>query len=83
VQEVIEMAKMSRRCTIYMDPEIHRALRVQSAETGRSISELIDYAVRYQLLEDLEDIQACEDRADEPSISFEEVVKELKRLGKL
>ena len=77
------MPDLNRRCTIYMDEDLHRALRIQSAETGRSISELVDEAVRHQLTEDSDDLEAIGERAAEPVIPFDEVVKELERLGKL
>lgn len=73
----------NRRCTIYLDEDLHRALRIQAAETGRSISQLVDEAVRRQLAEDADDLDAIRARAAEPAIPFDEVVKELKRLGKL
>ena len=72
-----------KRSTIYFDPEIHRALRIKSAETDHSISELVNEAVRNALFEDAEDLEAIQSREDEPVYSFEEVVKELKNSGKL
>ena len=72
-----------KRSTIYFDPEIHRALRIKAAETEHSISDLVNEAVRYTLLEDAEDLEAIRAREDEPLYSFEEVVKELKNSGKL
>ena len=72
-----------KRATVYFDPQIHRALRVKAADTERSISELVNDAVRGSLAEDMEDIAAFEERADEPNLAFEDVLKELKRNGKI
>jgi len=72
-----------KRSTIYFDPGIHRALRLKSAATERSISELVNEAVKSALAEDAEDIETFEVRETEPDYSFDEVVKDMKRRGKL
>jgi hypothetical protein len=72
-----------RRATVYLDPELHRALRVKAAETDQSISELVNAAVRQTLAEDAEDLAAYRGRAKEPSLDFEGVLKDLRRRGKL
>jgi len=72
-----------KRTTIYFDPEIHKALRLKSAVSERSISEMVNDAVRASLAEDAEDLVAFDERADEPTIDFEDFVKKLKRSGKL
>lgn len=68
---------------MYFDPALHRALRVKAAETDRSLSDIVNEAVKLSLLEDAEDLAAFEERAREPSVSFEEVVKDLKRSGSI
>ena len=77
------MATATKRATIYMDAELHRALRLKAAETSLSISEIVNNAVRLALAEDAEDLAAFEKRADEPLVSFEDVLKELKRNGRI
>lgn len=77
------MSDKPKRATIYLDPHLHRALRLKAAETDRSMSELVCEAVRRDLLEDAEDLDAFKDRADEPNLRFEEVVRKLRRDGKL
>lgn len=77
------MDATNRRTTVYFDPELHRALRLKAAESDRSISELVNDAVRELLVEDAEDLEAFEQRADEETLSFEAVVKDLRRSGKL
>lgn len=74
---------MTKRTTIYLEPELHRALRMKSAETSRSVSELINEMVRELLVEDAEDLQAFRDRADEPTITYEELLQDLQAHGKL
>ncbi len=76
------MAKV-KRATIYLDPTLHRALRVKAAETETSVSALVNGAVRQSLGEDAADLAVFEARAREPVLAFEEVLKDLKRRGKL
>ena len=73
----------AKRATIYFDPSLHKALRVKSAQTEYSVSELVNGAVRRSLAEDADDLAAFDDRAREPNLAFEAVVKDLKRRGKL
>ena len=68
---------------MYFDPELHRALRVKAAETERSMSDLVNEAVQLSLVEDAEDLAAFEDRVGEPGLPYEDVVKDLKRRGKI
>lgn len=72
-----------KRTTVYFDPDIHRALRIKAAETERSVSELVNEAVKLVLAEDAEDLTAFEMRISEPVLPFENVVKDLKRRGKI
>jgi hypothetical protein len=72
-----------KRATVYFDPYLHRALRLKAAETDRSISELVNEAVKAALAEDVSDIEAFEVRENEPDYAFEDVVKDLKRRGKI
>ncbi len=73
----------ARRATVYLDPELHRALRVKAAETEQSISDLVNTAVRQALSEDAEDLATFRARAKEPNLDFESVLKDLRRRGKL
>jgi len=77
------MTTLSKRSTIYLDPEIHQALRVKALETSRSMSEIINEAVKEALAEDAEDLAAFDERADEPLISYEHMVKRLKKDGRI
>jgi hypothetical protein len=77
------MATAARRATVYLDPELHKALRLKAIETSRSVSDLVNDAVREALAEDAEDIAAFEARAKEPLISYDEMVKRLKKDGRI
>ena len=72
-----------KRATIYLDPTLHRALRIKAAETETSVSDLVNVAVRRSLSEDAADLAVFEARARESVLPFEAVVKDLKRRGKL
>ena len=77
------MKTESKRATIYLYPELHHALRLKSVETNRSISDMVNEAVQLSLAEDAEDLEAISNRAKEPDLLFEDVVKDLKRRGKI
>lgn len=77
------MSEYSKRATVYLDPMLHKALRIKAAETSRSISELINEAVRYSLAEDAEDLAAFRDRGEEPLLAFEDVLEKLKKNGRI
>lgn len=77
------MSETSKRSTIYFEPEIHHALRVKAANTHQSVSEVVNEAVRIALREDAEDLNAFEERAAEPTLSYEALLKDLKSHGKL
>ena len=73
----------TKRATIYLDEAIHRALRMKAAETSRSMSDIVNQAIRQALAEDAEDLAAFEERDKEPLVSFETMLKELKRDGRI
>ena len=73
----------TKRATIYLDQALHKALRMKAAETSRSISDIVNQAIRQALAEDAEDLAAFEERANEPLISFENMLKELKKDGRI
>ena len=75
------MTTQNKRTTIYLDPELHKALRLKAAETSRSVTELINDAVRESLAEDAEDNAVFIVREKEPLISYDEMVKRLKKDG--
>ncbi len=72
-----------KRATIYFDADIHRALRLKAAASEKSISDMVNDAVKLTLTEDVEDLEAFEQRKREPNLDFEQFVKALKRRGKL
>ena len=74
---------MAKRATVYFDPDIHRALRLKAVAVERSVSEIVNEAVKLTLGEDADDLAAFEERAYEPDLKFEEVVKALRRRGKI
>lgn len=77
------VATLSKRSTIYLDPALHQALRLKSVETSRSMSDLINEIVKEALAEDAEDLSVFDERANEPLISYEEMVKRLKKDGRI
>ena len=79
----LEMKTKTKRATIYLDPDLHKALRIKSAETEHSISDLVNDAIKYSLAEDSIDLAAFEERKDEPTMGFEDVLKKLKKNGKI
>lgn len=77
------MVTQTKRTTVYLDPDLHKALRLKAASISRTVSELVNDAVRECLAEDAEDIMAFEERGKESLISYDEMVKRLKRDGRI
>ena len=77
------MATQAKRATIYFEPDLHKALKLKAVETSRSITDLVNQAVREALSEDAEDIIAFENRKDEPLISYDQMVTKLKKNGSI
>ena len=77
------MATQTKRVTIYFDPDLHKALRLKAVETSRSVSDLVNEAAKEALAEDAEDLLAFDERANEPLISYDEMVKGLKKDGRI
>lgn len=72
-----------KRATVYLDSNLHRALRVKAAETDQSVSRLVNGAVKQSLVEDAEDLATFRAHAKEPNLDFERILKDLRRRGKL
>lgn len=77
------MGTLTKRATVYFDPAMHRALQHKALETSRSLSEIVNDAVRHALAEDAEDLAAFEERVNEPLVSYETLLKELKDNGRI
>lgn len=77
------MSNLSKRSTVYFDPSVHRALKLKAASSDISLSEIVDEAVRLLISEDGEDLAAFTDRVNEPKISYEALLKDLKKHGKI
>ena len=77
------MSATAKRATVYLKSDLHKALKLKAAETDRSVSDLVNAAVRLSLLEDAEDLAAFEERVKEPNLAFEAVLKDLRRRGRL
>jgi hypothetical protein len=73
----------NKRTTVYLDPQLHRALSIKALETSRSVSDLINESVRLALAEDQADLAAFEERVAEPVVSYEAVLKDLKDRGRI
>jgi len=72
-----------KRATVYFEEDLHKALKIKSAEISTPVSELVNEAVKSALLEDAQDLEAFKERETEPVINFEAFVTSLKEDGKL
>ncbi len=77
------MTTQNKRTTIYLDPALHKALRLKAASVSKSISDLVNNAVKESLAEDAEDLAAFEERAGDRLISYDEMLKRLKKDGRI
>jgi hypothetical protein len=75
------MTTLAKRTTVYLEPDLHKALRLKSVHASRSVSELVNDAVRQALAEDADDLAAFEARVSEPLVTYDEMVKRLKKDG--
>ena len=83
VNRYSQAMKDSKRATVYFDADVHRALSRKAAQSAQSVSHVVNEAVRIALAEDTEDLKAFRERASEKSLDFADVIKSLKRRGKL
>ncbi|MEK7702873.1 MAG: ribbon-helix-helix domain-containing protein [Nitrospirota bacterium] len=77
------MEAARKRVTVYFNSEMHKVLRLKAVETETSVSDLVNEAVQISLLEDAADMGAIKERALEPNLSFDQVVKDMKRRGRI
>ncbi len=77
------MSELSKRSTIYFDADIHQALKIKAATSHQSVSELVNEAVRVALREDQEDLNSYNQRIEEPTMSYEALLDDLKAHGKI
>ena len=77
------MSESAKRSTIYLDPDLHRALRLKAIHTGRSMSDLVNESVRMAFREDQEDLSAFDERVKEPEMTYEALLNDLKAHGKI
>jgi hypothetical protein len=77
------MKRTAKRSTVYFDPDLYKALKIKAAHSERSLSDLINQAVRYSLAEDAEDLAAFAERKNEPNLDFEKVLNDLRSRGKI
>ena len=73
----------TKRATVYFDADVHRALRLKAASCNRSISDMVNEAVRITLAEDADDLRDTDQREGEQSIGFEEFVTSLRDSGRI
>jgi plasmid stability protein len=78
-----DMSELSKRSTVYFEADVHQALRIKAATTHQSVSEVVNEAVRLALREDQEDLSAFSERAKEATMSYEELLEDLKEHGKI
>lgn len=72
-----------KRSTIYFEPDIHRALRFKAASTHKTVSELVNEAVREALREDHEDLTAFDERVADSTVTYETLLNDFRVHGKI
>ncbi|MGR3277750.1 CopG family transcriptional regulator [Acaryochloris marina NIES-2412] len=75
------MSEPSERSTIYFEPELHQALQFKAASTNRTISDLVNEAVRLIFQDDQEDLVIFDEREQELTMTYEELLNDLKTHG--
>ena len=74
----INHSYMSTRATIYFDEDLHHLLKIKAAQSGCSVSDLVNQATKEHFIEDLSDIKEWDKRKSEPDASFEQTLRRLK-----
>ena len=72
-----------KRATVYFEADVHRALRLRAAANDRSVSDMVNDAVKAALAEDAEDLEAFDERRRERTTPFESFIRGMKRRGRL
>ena len=75
--------EITKRATIYLNQQLHKALKMKAAETDTTISDLVNISIKEMFMEDEEDLQTFKDRVDEPTITYEKLLADLKRDKKI
>ena len=71
------------RTTVTINDTLYKAVKQRALDSDNSVSSVIENAIKYQVLEDLEDLEDAQKRASEVNLSFNELVDELKAEGLL
>jgi len=71
------------RSTVYLEADLHQALRLKAAHSRRSMSQIVNDALRQVLRDDEEDLAAVRSRATEKTLSYEQLLAKLKADGTL
>ena len=77
------MVTSLKRATVYIRSDVHQAIKLKSAVTNQSISDIVNDALVATLNEDEEDLRAFDEHANDPLITYEELLKRLKADGKI
>jgi hypothetical protein len=67
-----------RRTTVYLEPALHRALRLEAPRTERSVSDVVNAALGQAIAEEAIDLEDFEQRREEKSIPFETFLRGLR-----
>jgi len=77
------MASLSKRATVYFDPDIHKMLKIKAAENSTTISELVDRVVKSELKKPQNIFIDEDDNVKQPAVRSERLVDKLKKDGKI
>lgn len=77
------MTALTKRATVYFDPGLHKAIKLKAVANSVTVSDIVNRAIKLTLSEDAEDLAAFNERKNEPLISFEKVLADLKERGKI
>ena len=77
------MQAKTKRSTIYLEENLHKALRLKAAELDASMSDLVNDALRLSFEEDVNDLEDIKKRRKERTVPFDDFVTKLKASGQL
>lgn len=73
----------SKRLPVYIDAELHQAVKVQALLAGKKIYVLVEELLRQALAEEQKELRILRERTQEPVLTYEQLLAELKSHGVL
>ena len=75
--------RLTKKKTVYFDADIHKKVKHRAEVNSASFSEIINDILSDEFQDEVSDLRYFRERLSEPVISYENLISELKKNGKL